>query len=230
MDRSKMSFCPHLGERLNVQAMSRFLADQVFGNKDFAGLLKARYDQMGNLFRDAHYDDPRWNLEEFDSENRATTKKKDARLKVPQDKVGSANPHVTELFGYDNFGHDMPAWVTYSHAPAARRVMIVSQDPLRSEDGSGFLYLSTPFGIHSPDFERGGMDARVRDMLETFLEAGHLVYMTDYMKFFAKETGFIKKQLGGKSHDPHGFWTLFSDAFNKEVAAFSPRLDYRAWV
>lgn len=222
MDRNRMLFCPDLATGLTTQDISDELAAKVFGDKDFAKLLKARYDQMGELFRDAHYDDPRWDLKEpfSDCKNKADRDKKDARLVVPRSRLVSAPQNVTSLFDHDNFGHDMPVWVTYNNDPKAKRVMIVSQDPLRgskdANDEKGNLYLSSPFGVHSCDFESGGMDPRVRDMVNSFLRADLCVYLTDYMKFFAKEKGFIKKMVMRKK-DPLGYRKKFSDALEYEI-------------
>ena len=55
-----MLFCPNLATGLTTQVISDELAAKVFGDKDFAKLLKARYDQMGELFRDANYNDESW--------------------------------------------------------------------------------------------------------------------------------------------------------------------------
>ena len=222
MDRNRMLFCPDLATGLTTQVISNELAEKVFGDQGFAKLLKARYDQMGELFRNAHYDNSRWDLDALfsDCKNKADRDKKDARLVVPRSRLVSAPQNVTRLFDYDNFGHDMPVWVSYNQDPNAKRVMIVSQDPLRgsknAKDEKGCLYLSTPFGIHSKDFECHGMDPRVRDMLNAFLKAGYLVYMTDYMKFYAKERGFIKGKVM-RRNDPDVFRAMFSDSLEYEI-------------
>ena len=219
MNRNKMFFCPDLGEKLTTQVMSDLLAKKVFGDESFAELLKARYVQMGQLFKATPYDNSGWHLIKHGCKNCDTDNKKDARLKVPREKINSNNANVTRLFDYDNFGHDMPVWVTYNRNPNAKRVIIVSQDPLRTDDAKGNLYLSTPFGVHSPDFEEGGrehMDRRVKDMLNAFLEADYLVYMTDYMKFYAKKKGFVKGMVK-RRNDPYGFRAMFSDSLKYEI-------------
>ncbi len=218
MDRNRMLFCPDLGGELTKEAMSGFLAEKVFGDKNFAELLKARYDQMGELYIAVPHNDPRWNLEEqsSDCKNKADCDKQDARLVVPRSRLVSAPQNVIRLFDYDNFGHDMPVWVTYNNNPKAKRIMIVSQDPLRKDDEKYHLYLSSPFGVHSCDFEKRGMDPRVRDMVNSFLGAGLCVYLTDYMKFFAKEKGFIKSMVM-KKKDPQGYRAKFSDSLEYEI-------------
>ena len=238
MDRNRMSFCPDLATGLTTQVISDELAAKVFGDKDFAKLLKARYDQMGELFKDARYDDPRWDLKSpfSDCKNKADRDKKDARLVVPRSRLAhvSQNVNVTRLFGYDNFGHDMPVWVSYNQDSNAKRVMIVSQDPLRgskdANDEKGNLYLSSPFGIHSSDFEEGGrahMDDRVRDMLNAFLDADFCVYLTDNMKFYATRVnnrgGNVNiVSLGRRGQN--GYKARFSKTIECEIQKFDPQL------
>ncbi len=223
MDRNRILFCPDLATGLTTQVISDVLAAKVFGDKDFAKLLKARYDQMGELFRDAHYDDPRWDLKEpfSDCKNKADRDKKDARLVVPRSRLAHAPQNVTRLFDYDNFGHDMPVWVSYNNDPNAKRIMVVSQDPLRNDDLAGSLYLSTPFGVHSRDFENGvrNMDSRVRDMLDMFLAKDVCVYLTDYMKFFAVDKPFIRDCI-----DSWRYKGMFSRVLEAEVKKFNPDL------
>lgn len=225
-----MLFCPDLGERLTTKALSDLLAKKVFGDQGFAKLLKARYDQMGELFKDASYDNPCWNLIEHGCKNCATANKRDARLKVPRGKIAcnGNNANVTRLFDYDNFGHDMPVWVTYNNDPKAKRVMIVSQDPLRgsetSYDEKGRLYLSTPFGIHSRDFEKYGMDSRVQDMMNMFLKADICVCLTDYMKFYAKNRDVKKRAKSFVLKKIKDYKGLFSRALSREIGMVTPDL------
>ena len=228
-----MLFCPDLATGLTTQNISDKLAEKVFGDSGFANLLKARYDQMGELFRYAHYDNPHWDLKESFSgcKNKADRDKKDARLVVPRSRLVNAPQNVTRLFDYDNFGHDMPVWVSYNQDPNAKRVMIVSQDPLRgsrnAKDAKGSLYLSTPFGIHSPDFENGGMDSRVHDMLNAFLDAGFCVYLTDNMKYYATRENNRGEDVNIVSfgrRDKNGYKARFSGTIRCEIQKFDPQL------
>lgn len=230
MDRNRMLFCPDLATGLTTQVISNELAEKVFGDKSFAELLKARYDQMGHWFRDAHYNDSHWDLDApfSDCKNKADRDKKDARLVVPRSRLVSAPQNVTRLFDYDNFGHDMPIWVSYNQDPNAKRVMIVSQDPLRgsetSYDEKGRLYLSTPFGIHSRDFEKYGMDSRVQDMMNMFLEADICVCLTDYMKFYAKNRDEKKRAKSFVLKKIKDYKGLFSRALSREIGMVTPDL------
>ena len=230
MDRKRMLFCPDLGGRLTTQEMATFLAGNVFGEPGFKDLLKARYDQMAIRFTDAHYDDPCWNMKDpfSDCKNKPDSDKMDARLVVPRSRLVNAPQNVTRLFDYDNFGHDMPVWVTYNNDPRAKRVMIVSQDPLRgsetSYDEKGRLYLSTPFGIHSRDFEKYGMDSRVQDMMNMFLKADICVCLTDYMKFYAKNRDVKKRAKSFVLKKIKDYKGLFSRALSREIGMVTPDL------
>ena len=236
MDRDRLIFCPDLATDLTTQVIAKELAANVFGDSGFAELLKARYKQMGDLYKNAHYNCEGWNLTDFGCENCATRNKKDARLKVPRGKINcnGNNANVTRLFDCDNFGHDMPVWVSYNQDHNAKRVMIVSQDPLRGSktargdnDEKGFLYLSTPFGVHSCDFESGGMDTQVKRMLDAFLDKGFCVYLTDNMKFYATHTnekGQNKNVIGWGRRDNEGYKERFSTVIAAEIERFNPQL------
>ena len=225
MDRDRLIFCPDLATglttRLNTQVMAEELAEKVFGDRGFAKLLKARYDQMGKLFRDAHYNDPRWDLPGYDGcENCATPNKRDARLKVPKNKIhcNGNNANVTRLFDYDNFGHDMPVWLSYNDDPNARRVMIISQDPKRDNDQRGNIYLSTPFGLHSRDWRRG--NAQVRQIAHMLMDSGYCVYFTDSMKFYAGDGSVVRQSIDNNDQD--GYKGIFSVALNVEIERVNP--------
>lgn len=242
MDRNRMLFCPDLATGLTTQDISDELAEKVFGDSGFAKLLKARYDQMGELFRDANYNDERWNLKEFGCVNCATANKKDARLKVPKNKIKckggqDGNSNVTRLFDYNNFGHDMPAWlapVNVNDAMSCPRVMIISEDPLRDHDVAGNLYLSTPFGVHSYSFceqiwnKETGYPLKIADHI---ICAGGIVLMTDFMKFFAYERlegyqrGDCKNLLNPIRKDLKLVYRdLFQKTLRAEIKMFKPYL------
>ena len=216
-----MLFCPDLATGLTTQVISNELAEKVFGDSDFAKLLKARYDQMGELFRAANYNDERWNLNEFECVNCATANKKDARLKVTRNKINSNNSSVTRLFGHDNFGHDMPVWLSYTNAPKnAKCVMIISQDPKRDGDVGGNIYLSTPFGLHSKDWRNG--NAQVRRIAHILMTNGYCVYLTDSMKFYAGDGNVVRQSI--EENDRDGYKSVFSRVLNAEIEKVDPKV------
>lgn len=59
--KTDVEFCPDMG-RLTTDKMAEMLAKEVFSADSFASVLKARYMQMKDLFRDVPFDDARWNL------------------------------------------------------------------------------------------------------------------------------------------------------------------------
>ena len=242
MDRNRMLFCPDLGGELTKEAMSGFLADQLFGDAGVKNLLQSRYEQMADLFEDVDYNDPRWNLPKYGCENCATADKQDARLKVPRNKIKckngqDGNSNVTRLFDYNNFGHDMPAWlapVNVNDAMSCPRVMIISEDPLRDHDVAGNLYLSTPFGVHSYSFceqiwnRETGYPLKIA---EHIILGGGIVLMTDFMKFFAYERlegyqrGDCKNRLNPIRKDLRLVYrNLFQESLRAEIKMFRPNL------
>lgn len=222
MDRSRMHFCPDLATGLTTKFISDKLAEKVFGDSGFANLLKARYDQMGELFRDAPYNDDRWNLREFECKNCDTRNKKDARLKVPREKIAcnSNNANVTRLFESDNFGHDMPVWISYNNDPNAKCVMIISQDPKRDNDVRGNIYLSTPFGLHSKDWKSG--NAQVKRIAHKLMKKGYCVYLTDSMKLYAGDGNVVRQSI--KENDRDGYKSIFSCVLNVEIQKVDPKV------
>ena len=222
MDRSRMYFCPDLATALTPQAISKELAEKVFGDSGFANLLKARYDQMSKLFRNAHYDNPLWNLDEpfSDCINKPDPTKKDARLVVPRSRLESAPQNVTRLFDYDNFGHDMPVWISYNNDPNAKCVMIISQDPKRDNDVRGNIYLSTPFGLHSKDWKSG--NAQVKRIAHKLMKKGYCVYLTDSMKLYAGDGNVVRQSI--KENDRDGYKSIFSCVLNVEIQKVDPKV------
>ena len=151
--------------------------------------------------------------------NCATANKKDARLKVPRHKINSNNSSVTRLFECDNFGHDMPVWLSYTNAPKnAKCVMIISQDPKRDDDVSGNIYLSTPFGLHSKDWRKG--NAQVRRIAHILMTNGYCVYLTDSMKFYAGDGNVVRQSI--KEDDRDGYKSMFSCVINAEIEKVDP--------
>ena len=223
MDRSEMCFCPDLVTGLTTQVISNELAEKVFGYSGFAKLLKARYDQMSQLFRNAHYDDQLWNLDEpfSDCKNKPDPTKRDARLVVPRSRLVNAPQNVTRLFDYDNFGHDMPVWLSYTPPHKNTKcVMIISQDPKRDNDVHENIYLSTPFGLHSKDWRQG--NAQVKRIAHILMENGYCVYLTDSMKFYAGDGNVVRQSI--KENDRDGYKNTFSCVLNAEIKKVDPKV------
>ena len=187
-----VEFCPDVGD-LTIDSISELIANKVFKTKSFSGILKARYEQMQKYFN-AEYNSPDWDLTfgGFTFRNIVDKKKKDARLKVSGDRISQNNENgpILDLFNECDFGHDLPVWVCKKgiDKKGCPHVMIVAQDPKRNNDERGYVYLSSPFGLHSRNF-RKNLTTKIIDGL---MEEGAIVYVTDYLKFYASHPGYIR--------------------------------------
>lgn len=118
------------------------------------------------------------------------TRYKDALLRIDKECFSQKDDFwVGEdgLLEYPCVGHDLPVWLSLSQSPQAslkgKRIMFVSQDPLRSEHGIGALYLSTPWGLHSANYRDNG---QLNKLIHGLVQAGVTVYLTDYQKIYNK--------------------------------------------
>lgn len=149
----------------------------------------------------------------------------DALLKVPSNYWSSVLPPSLKNKN-DNIGHDVPIWLYYKGKlnESSPRVMIVGQDPLRNgHDLKDNLLLSTPWGIHSLNYQVNG-DAiskrrRMTFLLDMYLSAGAVVYLTDYKKLY------LKKGDGPAERLNNSYWTVkFEECLRREIALFKPTL------
>ena len=139
------------------------------------GVLCERYKQMINLCNDPQNV---WvNAKTY--LGCSIVNQKDVLLKVGI----SNNPSLGHLQNYDNLGHDLPYWVETGNGP---RIMLVSQDPLRNNQKSGFITLSSPFGIHSDDYRNSGNKLITR-IVENHIKKNGSVYLTDFNKLYATD-------------------------------------------
>lgn len=201
--------------KLNTKIVSALLADGLFaGSEKAQGLLAARYEQMKKNYGNVPYDDSRWDLDDV----KADKKDKAALLPVPNDQMGDCGVLVDQLWIHPNFGHDMPTWMVKRGVKNPRRVMIVSQDPLRTNHKAGALVLSTPFGFHSADYRSISCQNRTLcRFVERLLEECEVcVYLTDCRKFYTSDT-FVNSHKGQ-------FKGLFGNVLNDELRAFAPDL------
>lgn len=88
------------------------------------------------------------------------------------------------LLKYPCVGHDLPVWLSPKHGNVKKRIMIVSQDPLRTGLGVGALYLSSPWGGHSMPYRENVMDTCLRNLLLQLLKMNATVYLTDFLKLY----------------------------------------------
>ena len=240
MSGDGVQFCPKdcCGGGKFIQDVLTIVATDIFcSDANFRSFLYARYEQMSDNFYNKDYDDISWDI--GGSHNVVDEKKQDARLAVPQSLVKSDLEKVARLFDYYNFGHDLPVWLVadgvhdINHCP---RVMILSEDPLRDGDDNGFLYLSTPFGVHCHSFRRQQWDKETGyplKLAENIVNAGGAVWMSDFMKFFAYEKRKHEKDDDKRLLNPIrkyyfveenglSYEGLFQYCLHREIEVFKP--------
>ena len=223
MNFKEGDFCPTMG-KLNTKVISALLADGLFaGSEKAKGLLAARYEQMKNNCGNVPHDDSRWNLDGV----KADKKDKAALLPVPKDQMDDCGVLIDQLWIHPNFGHDMPTWIVKRDVKNPRRVMIVSQDPLRTNHKAGTLVLSTPFGFHSADYrdvkcENAVLFRFVERLIE---ECRACVYLTDCRKLFTDDVleGSRGRVNFVRSHQRQ-YRKLFKSMLDAEMVAFAPDL------
>lgn len=216
MNWKDVDFCPKMDE-LSIQGLVEILTDKVFASESqaFRGVLVDRYVQMGRNYVDVRFDDTKWDLNKF-CRNALDRRKKDARLAVPISSIKSANRDVQKISECPDFGHDMPVWLRQKGSNTRFKVMIVSQDPKRSGDARNFLYLSTPFGMHSCCFRCSG-GAAMCSIVEGLLCRNVAVYLTDFNKMYAKKPSYVKTHAVS-------LYNSFEAILEQEIRLYGPDL------
>ncbi len=140
--------------------------------------------------------------------NSAGNNLKDVQLQVPLGMIPSFGK-FGELF---NLGHDLPFWIERDLED--KRIMLISQDPLRNYQEGDVLTLSTPFGMHSIDYRGNKVYTQIVDGL---LNKNCSVYLTDCHKLYAT------KKKENPSRTPSVI-TCQNDAkiIRKEIEFFKP--------
>ncbi len=223
-----LDFCPKINT-LSVSGISNLIATSVFWfnedeGKTFRNLLLKRYDQMSNKFLKVGFDDRdeegnlMWNLDGCQTRLEGCH---DARLEVPLKKYGLDNNEANRMMGNaGNFGHDMPVWLCKKGVDfkQCKKVMLVTQDPLRTNDPAGAVYLSTPFSLHCKGYRADGYVLKYTTLISKILERGVAVYATDFKKWYAKKRGYV----GDKSFP--GIMSQARKILEKEIGLFKPNL------
>lgn len=212
MNFKEIEFCPKIG-KVNTTALSSLLANDLFAGSDKAmELLAIRYEQMKKNCGNVPHDDSHWDVGSI----KADKKDKAALLPVRKNRMGDCGALVNQLWDHLNFGHDMPTWMVKCGIKDPKRVMIVSQDPLRTNHKAGTLVLSTPFGFHSADYRNVCCQNPILcRMVERLIEeCDACVYLTDCMKFYTSDK-FVERNLSQ-------FRQLFDEALRMEMETFAP--------
>lgn len=217
MDWDDVDFCPKIG-MLSTRWLVKVLADKVFASKSraFRGVLADRYVQMGRNYVGVRFDDAKWDLNRVCRNAFDRKKKKDARLAVPISLIKSANRDVQKISKCPDFGHDMPVWLRQKGSNTRFKVMIVSQDPKRKDDARNFLYLSTPFGMHSCCFRCSG-GAAMCSIVEGLLCRNVAVYLTDFNKMYAMNPSYVRTHAAS-------LYKSFGAILEQEARQYDPDL------
>lgn len=148
-----------------------------------------RYNKMIELFRNTIHDDRQWDQSSGGCicSTKHDTSKPDARLVVPVRTIVSRDARIPALFSEPNLGVDLPTWFCANNQKKAKRVMLVSQDPLRIGDDAGSLYISSPWAFHSKEFRTKEKNNIPKLLVDHLLEHGYCVYLTDASKLFARD-------------------------------------------
>ncbi len=213
-----VSFCHDMGT-LSARTVSSLIGQNVLAtNAAFRNFLESRYKRMAAHFRDTPHVDKEW--KQKISSCVCSTKhddiKPDARLVVPVWNVLSRDDRVSTLFTEPNLGLDLPTWFYAKNRKQAKRVMLVSQDPLRIGDDAGNLYISSPWAFHSKEFRTKERKEIPQLLVNHLLDEGYCVYLTDASKLFARNHAFC-----GRIIIPT-FQQVFHDVLMQEVELFKP--------
>lgn len=109
-------------------------------------------------------------------------KYREALLEIPTHPMFDGDAEWKGILKNPCVGHDLPVWMHGPKPRKGRRIMIVSQDPLRKGHHVGKLLLSTPFGYHSAAYRGNGFMMKLALCL---MEAGCTLYFTDYRKIYS---------------------------------------------
>lgn len=217
MWQNDVSFCPQL-DNLSTDSIADKIAGMFSASKAFTALLRQRYVKMSELFRNTCHFDAAWE-QNIGCEICRTIPchcKPDARLAVPTRHIGSTDDCITAMYDNPNFGLDLPVWFHTGNGLNASRIMIIAQDPLRTDPQGGNLYISSPWAFHSHDFRISEKKAVSSLLVNSLLEQGRCVYLTDSSKIFSCNHGYAREYI-----DPN-FGETFRNVLSWEIEHFNP--------
>lgn len=173
--------------------------DRLLFNNSLGNILSGRYDQMIALC-----DAPYTGWKSFLGGVTIVPNRKDVLLSIPVNNFSLPSGWAQ----YDDLGHDLPFWIEKT---GEKRVMLVSQDPLRRGQGPSLITLSSPFGMHSLDYRGNRIMTQV---VGSLLQNGISVYLTDFRKLYGEQKG--------KPVDFSHLNSTFEHILTEEVALFDP--------
>lgn len=188
-----VAFCPNdcikcLTERTVVDILIRENRVFPFGLTE---VLLERYRKMRDHFLDSCVTHPDF-WKQGDLRLADVKRYRDALLVIPATHSAiKGNDEWKDILKNPCVGHDLPVWMHGPKPCKNRRIMIVSQDPLRTGHGAGNLLLSTPFGFHSADYRDNDGDLLMQLALR-LMGGGFVLYFTDAMKIYNRKPEPLK--------------------------------------
>ena len=199
MNWNDVIFCPDdCVKGLNVSAVVDALAgkDRVFP-VGLSEVFLERYRKMREHFRDSCIKHPDF-WKQGDLRLADVKRYRDALLEIPAaHSAFKSNDEWKEILKNPCVGHDLPVWMHGPKVCANRRIMIVSQDPLRKGHNVGKLLLSSPFGYHSAAYRGAKL---IMGLALALMDEGCTLYFTDYTKIYSGPKEKIKLGEKEKCH------------------------------
>lgn len=168
---------------------------------------------------------------------------KDARLKIPESLVGTQDLSAERLRNYLQcpcVGHDLPIWMSRRGSGKGKRIVLLTQDPLRDRQGCGSLTISSPFGFHSAQMRKSESTTIMMQLVyELVCTHGYEVYFTDINKLYTRipdrrsckgcrlldACSAKKRDFARRKRELDAVLSpLYRDVFLKECKTFKPDL------
>lgn len=132
---------------------------------------------------------------------------------------GCAVKYVEAPEGYEDYGilgFDIPTLIRLDdNVDVSDIIMVVSQDPRRTERFKGMLSLSSPFGFHDKSYRHHARKGFMTPLVYQALKDNHTaLYFTDYYKLYTTdERGVLKSDT-----------LKYMEILRKEIELIKPRL------
>ena len=120
-----------------------------------------------------------------------------------------------EYQDYNILGFDIPTLITLSkEKPISNIIMVVSQDPRRTERYKGMLSISSPFGFHDKSYRGSSRKGFMTPLFEKALaeSLNTALYFTDSNKLFTTDKRGVSKASASK----------YQEILKKEIELMKP--------